>query len=307
VTTAWERSLALSTEGGVVRYIGTKWHYADTYRTIIERGAAIERRHPATIDGTAGGDPVLFSRERLAETRQRMGPYTFAAQFLLDPAAERDQAFHDDWLRYFDPDEGSTDEMRKYLLVDPASSKKKGSDYTVMAVIGLGADQNYYLLDAVRDRLNLTERCAALFRLHRKWRPERVGFERYGMLSDIEYIHEKQRLENYRFEIVELGGKLSKEDRIRRLIPIFESGRFYLPKSLWRVTLEGRREDLVTTFVEQEYKPFPVAVHDDMFDAISRISDPEIGTTWPSATASRKPDRYARARRRQRRWSQWAA
>jgi hypothetical protein len=174
VTTAWERSLALSTEGGVVRYIGTRWHYADTYRTILERGAAIERRHPATIDGTAGGEPVLFSRERLAETRQRMGPYTFAAQFLLDPAAERDQAFHDDWLRYFDPDEGRTDEMHKFILVDPASSKKKGSDYTVIAVIGLGADQNFYLLDAVRDRLNLTERCAALFRLHRKWRPERV-------------------------------------------------------------------------------------------------------------------------------------
>jgi predicted phage terminase large subunit-like protein len=237
-----------------------------------------------------------------------MGPYTFAAQFLLDPAAERDQAFHDDWLRYFDPDEGSTDEMRKYILVDPASSKKKGSDYTVMAVIGLGADQNYYLLDAVRDRLNLTERCAALFRMHRQWRPERVGFERYGMLSDIEYIHEKQRLENYRFEIIELGGKLSKEDRIRRLIPIFESGRFYLPKSLWRVTLEGRREDLVTTFVEQEYKPFPVAVHDDFFDAISRVCDAEMGTTWPPATARReRPDRYARARRRQSRWSQWAA
>jgi hypothetical protein len=45
VTTAWERSLALSTEGGRVRYIGTRWHYADTYRTILERGAAIERRH----------------------------------------------------------------------------------------------------------------------------------------------------------------------------------------------------------------------------------------------------------------------
>jgi hypothetical protein len=136
---------------------------------------ALERRYPATVDGTAGGEPVLFSKERLAETRQRMGPYTFAAQFLLDPAAERDQAFHDDWLRYFDIDEGNTDEMQKYILVDPASSKKKGSDYTVMVVIGLGTDQNYYLLDAVRDRLNLTERCAALFTLHRKWRPERVG------------------------------------------------------------------------------------------------------------------------------------
>jgi phage terminase large subunit-like protein len=306
-TVAWERSLNLTAEDGVTRYIGTRWHYADTYRVIIERKAAIERRHESTIDGTAGGEPVLFTREKLAEIRQRMGPYVFAAQHLLDPAAERDQAFHDDWLRYFDPAEGDTDAMHKYILVDPASSKKKGTDYTVLAVIGLGADQNYYLLDAVRDRLNLTERCAALFRLHRKWRPERVGFERYGMLSDIEYIHEKQRLENYRFEIVELGGKLSKEDRIRRLIPIFESGRFYLPTSLWRVTLEGRREDLVTTFVEQEYKPFPVAVHDDFFDAISRVCDAEIGTAWPHAAAKKVNDRYARPRSRQRSYSHWAA
>jgi len=302
-TTAWERSLALSTEGGKIRTIGTRWSYNDTYRTILEREGAIERRYPATVDGTAGGEPVLFSRERLAETRRRMGPYTFAAQFLLDPAAERDQAFRDDWLRYFDPDEGSTDEMRKYILVDPASSKKKGSDFTVMVVIGLGADQNYYLLDAVRDRLNLTERCAALFRLHRKWRPQTVGFERYG----IEYIQEKQRLENYRFEVIELGGKLSKQERIRRLIPIFESGRFYLPTTLYRVTLEGKREDLVTTFVEQEYKPFPVAVHDDFMDAMSRICDAEVGVVWPYAGKQVPEDRYARARRRQRRWSQWAA
>jgi hypothetical protein len=134
-----------------------------------------------------------------------------------------------------------------------------------------------------------------------------VGFERYGMLSDIEYIHEKQRLENYRFEIVEMGGKLSKEDRIRRLIPIFENGRFYLPTSLWRVTLEGTREDLVAIFVEQEYKPFPVAVHDDFFDAISRICDAEVGTAWPRAAAKKVNDRYARARRRQRSYSHWAA
>src|SRR6516165_766264 len=225
VTTAWERSLALSTEGGVVRYIGTRWSYADTYREILARGAAIERRHPATVDGTAGGEPVLFSKERLAETRQRMGPYTFAAQYLLDPAAERDQAFHDDWLRYFDPNEGTTDEMRKYILVDPASSKKKGSDYTVMAVIGLGADENYYLLDAVRDRLSLTERGDKLFGLHRKWRPERVGYEKYGMQADIEYVREKQRRDNYRFEVIELGGRLSKPDRIRRMVPIFQAGR----------------------------------------------------------------------------------
>ena len=34
-------------------------------------------------------------------------------------------------------------------------------------------------------RLSLTERADALFRLHRRWRPRGVGYERYGMLSDI--------------------------------------------------------------------------------------------------------------------------
>jgi predicted phage terminase large subunit-like protein len=184
--------------------------------------------------------------------------------------------------------------------------QKKGSDYTVMAVIGLGEDQNYYLLDAVRDRLNLSERCKQLFRLHRKWRSDAVGYERYGMIADVEYIRERMRLENYRFQVVELGGKLSKEDRIRRLIPLFEAGRFFLPYSLWRVNLEGKREDLVTVFVEQEYKPFPVAVHDDFFDALSRICDAEIGTVWPQPQERKVRDRYALPRRQRRRHlSQW--
>jgi hypothetical protein len=55
-------------------------------------------------------------------------------------------------------------------------------------VIGLAPDENFYLLDAVRDRLNLTERGDKLFGMHRKWRPERVGYEKYGMQADIEYI-----------------------------------------------------------------------------------------------------------------------
>ena len=90
------------------------------------------------------------------------------------------------------------------------------------------------------------------------------------------------------------------------MIPIFESGRFYLPYSLWRVNLEGRREDLVTIFVEQEYKPFPVAVHDDMFDAISRICDAELMTAWPQPQEHKVRDRYALPRhQRRRQLSQW--
>ena len=176
-------------------------------------------------------------------------------------------------------------------------------------MIGLGTDENFYLLDMIRDRLSLTERADALFNLHRKWRPRGVGFERYGMLSDIEYFRERMRMENHRFDIVELGGKLAKNDRIRRLIPIFEEGRFYLPEQLWKVNLEGRRQELVSIFLDEEFRTFPVSHHDDMLDAFSRILDVEMNTSWPRGGGARdtKRDRYVLRRRRARNYSCWAA
>jgi predicted phage terminase large subunit-like protein len=305
VTQAWETSLSLSQDGGKVRYIGTRWHHADTYQEIIRRGAAIERRHPVTVDGTAEGEPVLWTRAQVAQRRRDQGPYVFSSQMLLDPTADRKQGFLDEWIRYYE-DRSDFAGANKYLIVDAANAKKKSSDYTAIAVIGLGADENYYLVDAVRDRLSLRERGDAVFALHRRWRPQAVGYEQYGMMADVEYLRDRMADENYRFDIIELGGQLPKPDRIRRMVPIFEAGRFYLPDSLIKVDYEGRHVDLVPAFLNEEYRPFPVGLHDDMFDSISRIVEPDLNALWPKA----KPeplDRYARSRRRSRNHSAWAA
>jgi len=129
--------------------------------------------------------------------------------------------------------------MNKVLIVDAASAKKKSSDYTAMVVLGLGADENYYLLDMVRDRLSLKERGDGVFALHRRWRPMRVGYEKYGMMADIEYLRERMAHESYHFDITELGGQVAKNDRIRRLVPIFEAGRFWLPEVLFKTDYQG--------------------------------------------------------------------
>jgi hypothetical protein len=39
-TESWALSLNLAPEGAVYRYIGTRYHFFDTYRTIMDRGAA---------------------------------------------------------------------------------------------------------------------------------------------------------------------------------------------------------------------------------------------------------------------------
>lgn len=290
-TEAWELSTNLGSAGGKARYAGTRYHFNDTYSEMLRRGAAIPRIHPATHDGTMAGDPVLLSVEDLARKRRDQGPYTFSAQQLLNPIADDTQGFKSDWIQYYDQKDDAP-QFNKYILVDPANEKKKSSDYTSMVVIGLGLDDNFYLLDAIRDRLNLTERADALFSLHKRWKPMRVGYERYGIMSDIQHIKDRQNRENYRFEIVELGGKISKVDRIRRMIPMFETGRMYFPETIYRTDYEGKVVELVQTFIEQEYKAFPVGLHDDMLDAMSRILDEEMNLVWPKQIAP--ADKYRR-------------
>lgn len=304
VTASWEASLNLTTEGGKIRYIGTRWAHNDTYSDILRRKSAIPRIYPGTDDGTETGTPFLWSRELMAQKRRDQGPYTFACQILQNPTADKKQGFKREWLRYYQnaPDNG----LNKYLLCDPANAKKKDSDYTSVGVIGLGPDRNYYLLDGIRDRLNLTERWAALSALHRRWRPKGVGYEQYGMQSDIQHFESKMADENYRFEITALGGKLAKPDRIRKLVPIFESGRFYLPETLRKTDYEDRVIDVVQVFVEEEYVAFPVGLHEDFFDMLARIEDEDLNVIWPKPTQSE--DRYAAPRRkRHRSGSSWAA
>lgn len=305
VTEMWELSLALGTRGGRARYIGTRYHTNDTYREILKRGSAKPRVYPATVDGTPDGEPVFMTRAELATRRRDWGVFTFAAQMLQNPTADSKQGFQVSWLRsYVGHNDGKG--MTKYLLVDPASEKKKSSDYTAMAVIGLASDRNYYLLDAIRDRLNPSERRDALFALHRRWRPNGVGYEKYGASTDIAHIDDKQVDENYRFDITPLGGQMSKPDRIKRMVPIFEAGRFYLPEVLIKTDYEGRAVDIVQSFIEEEFKPFPVAVHDDLLDIISRILDSDLNVLWPKS-APPEEDRYAKRRPTRRRLSHWAA
>ncbi len=149
----------------------------------------------------------------LAEKRRDMGPYIFACQMLQNPLADKAQGFAAEWFRKTTAEQPNPAGMNAYILVDPASAKKKYSDYTSMWVIGLNVDGSYYVLDGVHDRLNLAERTRALFDLHRKWRPVNVGYERYGMQADVEHMQFRMEQENYRFNIIELGGTMPKPGR----------------------------------------------------------------------------------------------
>ncbi len=235
--------------------------------------------------------PKRLTAEILEQTRKDMTELHFAGQMLQEPVPVGGGEFREAWMQWYAPGGIKPKEMNIVIIVDAAGGdelnkkKKKTSDWTVMSVIGLANDNNYYLLDMIRDRLNPTERIDTLFMLHRKWnglakKSPKVGYEKYGMMTDTHYIKEKQKTDTYNFPLIELGGQMMKEERIRRIIPDMQNGRWYFPPTLMYMDCEGRKFDLITE-LKGEMASFPRARWDDILDSVSRVKDDDLFLAFP--------------------------
>lgn len=233
--------------------------------------------------------------ETLEELRRDLGDYAFAGQYLQEPVPIGGGLIKTEWIRYYDPKDFSVTQCNLFITCDPANSKKTTSDWTAFQVIALAPDNNRYLVDMVRDKLNPTERVNKLFELHRKWnalsgKSPRVGYEAYGLQSDMHYIKLRQNEENYRFDLVALGGRTSKSDRISRIIPDLQNGRWYFPEKIMYTDHRGQSFNLVDEMVRGEMATFPVSRHDDCLDALAYIYSPDMGANFPMIRKVNQPN-----------------
>lgn len=234
VTEKLELSDNLGSEGGSRRYIGTRYHLADTYGKMIERGIPV-RLHPATHNGLIDGRPVFIS-EAEWERKKRNQPSQVPAQMLLNPAGGKQGHFRWQLQKAY---EVLPRTLHVYILVDPAMGPGRNTDRTAMVVIGVDAQFKWYLLDGYRHRMNLGDRWVKLRDLYRKWKNRRgvlhcgVFYERYGMQSDLEHFRHCMKLENFEFAIEEVNwpreGGNSKVERVGRMVPKVHDGDFLVP------------------------------------------------------------------------------
>lgn len=237
-----------------------------------------------------------LTRKDLDELMLNLTEYHYCGQYLQDPVPLGGGEFKEAWLQIYHYGAIKPTEMNIIIIMDQAGGedmnrrKKKQSDWTVMTVVGLASDNNYYLLDMVRDRLNPTDRVNTLFMLHRKWnqlsgKPPKVGVEQIGLMTDAHYIREKQRQDAYHFSITEVGGNQIKEERIRWLIPVMQQHRLYVPATLPYIDTEGRKFDLIVE-LKGEMTSFPKARWDDILDTLSRLGAPELYLQFPRVKAT---------------------
>jgi hypothetical protein len=235
-TSAWELSDNLGMVGGRKWHVGTRYSFADTYQAILERKALKARIYPATHNGSPDGKPVLLTPEQWAEKKVIQGPATIACQMLQNPLAGQQAMFNVmDLMRW----EVRPATLNVYILVDPARSMKKGSANTAVAVIGVDAGRNKYLLDGFNHRMDLKRRWEAVSGIRNKWMTQpgvqavHVGYEAYGAQADLDYFYEQMVLTNNSFPVEELkwprDSEVSKDDRVQRLGPDLRAHKFYLP------------------------------------------------------------------------------
>ncbi len=326
-TTQWELSLNLgSTYRPRFQYAGTRYSYGDTYGTILQRAAVKPRIHPATENGQMDGIPVFLEEERWEEIKKTTSTYTVACQQLLNPIAGSDIAFKEEWWQEW---EVRPYTMNVYIMCDPAHSRKRESNRTAIAVVGVDSHYNKFLLDGVCHRLSLSERWEFIKNLRTKWkrapgiREVKIGYERYGAQSDIEHFKEMMRIDASSFPVYELnwtggGGSQSKKDRIQRLEPDLKDGSFFFPyptdekrltshqkdfksknqeflisKKIMRKDEEGLLYNLSDWVKRNEYLLFPT-IHPDFLDALSRIYDMDAMPPISRRRQSLEPDAEAR-------------
>jgi phage terminase large subunit-like protein len=286
-------------------HIGTRYHFGDTYQNLLDRKSLKPRIYPATDDGTRDGNPVLLTREAWEIVKRDQPTNVLAAQMLQNPAAGNEAMFKKEWLKFLDIRPAT---LTVGIMCDPASSRKKGSDDTVIHVWGMDTARNRFLLDGYHHKMGLTERWQRIRDLRKKWADTlgvqmiKVGYERYGSTSDLEYFTERMEIEKSFFEIVELAWPLegpgSKYDRIQRLEPDFRQGKIYLATLLqvesanqaamraqgqdFRIYTPTRSTDhdgnvySLNKKLLDEYLVYPYSAHDDGLDTASRWSDMDM-------------------------------
>lgn len=303
-TAAWELSDNLGMVGGRKWHVGTRYHFGDTYNTILERGALTARLRAATDNGQPEGNPVLLTPAQWEEKKLIQGPATIACQMLQNPIAGQQAMFDVNDLQVYEIRPAT---LNVYILVDPARSMKKGSANTAIAVIGIDSGRNKYLLDGLNHRCDLKGRWEAVRNMRRLWINARgvqgvwVGYEAFGAQADLDYFNERMEVESESFPINELrwprDGEGSKDDRVQRLGPDFRAKKFFLPldsKTLtstqkriqdegqgYRIAKPIRKRDSdgnvydLSVMLKEQVMFYPFAPLKDLIDAASRIYDME--------------------------------
>ncbi len=265
--------------GAAIIMISTRWHEADLAGHILPenydgRSATFEGRDGETWEvislpalaeandalGRKIDEPLWpewFSDVALLSERQVQGERNWAALYQQRPSPETGEYFHRDWLRFYETPP-KTETLRFYGASDYAITAD-GGDWTVHGVGGIDPDDNLYIIDWWRGRVDASQAVDAWADMAARWRPAQWGEDKAQIEKALgPFIDKRQkelRIYCHREGLPTVGNKAMRAQAIRGRM---SQGKVYFPSTAPWIT------DLVS-----ELMMFPNGRNDDQVDVLS--------------------------------------
>jgi predicted phage terminase large subunit-like protein len=198
-------------------------------------------------------DPRRESREDLERLRQSMGELFFSGQYQQAPIPLAGNLIKAAWFRHYDIAPMQTYDDLLVISVDTAMKGSPGADFSV-ATVWLARDENCYLLDLWRDRVDYPELRRAVIRLREMYPTAVFLIEDKG--SGTSLIQDLRSENKAPVAIHPEGDKIT---RLAAASPRFESGAIWFPKNApWLNSFKA------------ELLGFPNVKYDDQVDSTSQ-------------------------------------
>jgi hypothetical protein len=265
--------------------LGTRKHYKDWYRALMESGEyslrvdkAIQEDGsvlwPNLLDVHGNIVQPMFTLEELRSRKKSEGIRSFAQEYQNEPNPPQGDYLLREWLKYY-TDLPPSHCLNIYMGVDPSGgSEAERASSLAVAVIAHDTRpsfNNIYVLELYKQKMSLGAQFTKIQELYDKWHPLTTNVEavlfnknfaeqiirRIPNAYPIDYIH--SRLQG--------TGETQKELRIKNYVGImFEEG---------KILLKDPAYDYQTReFIEEEYITFPEKGEDkDLLDALTLAVD----------------------------------
>jgi len=255
--------------GGAVILMATRWHQDDPTGRFLKQEAdkwtilnlpALAIEHDAL--GRAVDEalwPERFDEANLLEKKRSLGPYGWTSLYQQDPKPSEGGILKKAWFAPYVRTIPETVRIVRYW--DLAMSSKTGADYTVGLKMALGKDGQHYIIDIVREQVELSDLTKLLADV---MLADGVGvmqgLESAGyMTRAIQAVAKDPRLAKHIIK-----GYPAHNDKLTRVLPFASRAAL----SLIRVKAERWADAYI-----DELAAFPNGAHDDQVDASSGAWD----------------------------------
>ncbi len=252
--------LSILNPDGEIWVVGTRWSHGDLYAWLSDPEGP-EYEQVDVFLRTAEDDqgnllmPEILSRDFLDQQKKTQGTFIYSCQYLNRPTSSDLNVFKDKDIRFYDHKPYG---LIYFITLDPAISLRAKSDYTGIIVNGVDYHGDWYIQEAIQERMSPNDIISKIFELCEKYSPIMcVGMEKFALekMLQINLNQEMQRRNVYiPIKELETNTRVSKEVRIKALQPVVESHKLYIKKE--------------HTELYRQLLYFPQIRYDDLIDAL---------------------------------------